>query len=275
MEILRYLPLSYLSWFLGALANLPLPRPLARWTILIFARAYRIDWTLASRPLESYRSIGEFFTRDLRDGLRPIAVAELVSPVDGKLRDCENLQSSGAITQVKGRQYTVSGLLANDPCAESFATGQLWNFYLSPSDAHHIHAPVDGAIVKTVRIPGKLWPVNDWALNSIDELFAVNERIVTYIQTSRGLVAVVMVGATNVGRVSLSYTLLETNQAPWKPKKVHCQLHQPAIPVVKGQKIGTFKMGSSVVVLCEGQRFEPIDLPRSRSVCVGESLVRL
>lgn len=273
MEILRYLPLSYLSWFLGALANLPLPQPLARWSILIFARIYRIDWTLASKPLHTYRCIGEFFTRDLREGLRPIAAVELVSPVDGKLRDFDNLEQTGAITQVKGKEYTVSALLAGDPYAEVLKNGQLWNFYLSPSDAHHIHAPVDGRIVKTVHIPGKLWPVNDWALHSIDSLFAVNERVVTYIQTSAGLVAVVMVGATNVGRISLSYAPIETNQAPWRAKQLTTLVHEQAIPVARGQKIGTFKMGSSVVVLCQGRRFEAINLPQLRLVQVGESLI--
>jgi phosphatidylserine decarboxylase len=240
--------------------------------VLIFARIYGIDWSLASKPLESYRCIGEFFTRDLRDGLRPIATSALVSPVDGKLRDCESLESTGAITQVKGKQYTVAALLAEDPYAEAFKNGQLWNFYLSPSDAHHIYAPVDGRIVKTVHIPGKLWPVNDWALHSIENLFAVNERVVTYIQTETGLVAVVMVGATNVGRISLAYASLETNQTPWKSKRLTSQVHEPAIPVVKGQKIGTFKMGSSVVVLSEGRRFEPVNLPKLRSVRLGEPL---
>jgi phosphatidylserine decarboxylase len=118
-----------------------------------------------------------------------------------------------------------------------------------------------------------LWPVNDWALHSIDSLFAVNERVITYIQTDAGLVAVVMVGATNVGRISLSYAPLETNQAPWRVKRLVTLVHEPAIPVVKGQKIGTFKMGSSVVVLSEGRRFEAIHLPLLRPVQCGESLV--
>jgi phosphatidylserine decarboxylase len=274
MDLLRYLPLAYISWFLGMLANMPLPQPLARWTILVFARAYSIDVSLASRPLDTYRCIGEFFTRDLREGLRPISEVQVVSPVDGTLRAFQNVESPGSITQVKGKDYTVSALLAADELSEKFENGQLWNFYLSPSDAHHIHAPVDGRIVKTVHIPGRLWPVNDWALHSIDGLFAVNERVVTYIETSDGLIAVVMVGATNVGRISVAYTPLETNCQPWKAKGLDVRVHEPAIPVVKGQKLGTFKMGSSVIVVSEGRHFTPVMSAEPRPVVRGEALVR-
>lgn len=250
MALLRFLPLAYLSWFLGKLANLPLPQPLARWSILIFSRIYGIDVEVAAKPLGAYRSIGDFFTRDVRPEARPIADG-IVSPVDGTLRSVEDIVSKESVTQVKGQTYSLGRLLAEDERADIFSKGQLWNFYLSPRDAHHIHSPVDGTIVRTVHIPGKLWPVNDWALHSIDGLFAVNERIVTYIQTERGLVAVVMVGATNVGRISLAYMALETNVAPWGKKTIRAFDHALGVPVARGQKIGTFNMGSSVLVVAQ------------------------
>jgi phosphatidylserine decarboxylase len=126
--------------------------------------------------------------------------------------------------------------------------------YLSPKDAHHIYSPVSGRIVKTVHIPGALWPVNDWALHSIDGLFAVNERVITFIESQFGLVAVVMIGATNVGKISLAYTALETNVRPWKKKSVQTIRHSPAVSVACGDKIGTFKMGSSVILITENRR---------------------
>lgn len=269
--MLRYVPLSYLSWLLGLLANLPLPQPFARWTIQIFAKAYGIDPKLAADPLSSFRSIGEFFTRDLRPELRPIQ-APLVFPVDGTLRSVQTLASDGKITQVKGRDYSVAKLLGDGPYVERLRRGQVWNMYLSPRDAHHIYAPVKGTIVATTHIPGALWPVNDWALHAVSELFAVNERIVTYIESDHGLVAVVMVGATNVGRIALQYMDLETNTAPWKHKEVKTFTHSPGIDVACGEKIGTFKMGSSVILIGERPLADGDRIQTPKGIQYGEGL---
>jgi phosphatidylserine decarboxylase len=265
------LPLAYLSWLIGKLANLPLPKPLSTLTVRIFSNAYGIDTAIATRPVGDFRSIGDFFTRDLRPDLRPISEG-FVSPVDGTLRSFQNIGSERTITQVKGKLYTVDSLLDGDPWSNRFSGGQLWNFYLSPRDAHHIHAPIDGRVIRTVHIPGKLWPVNDWALRSVDGLFAVNERIVTFIETANGLVAVVMVGATNVGRISSAYTRMETNLAPWIKKTTQSIHHDPAISVSRGAKLGTFKMGSSVIVLTEKSFARKADVDPCCSVRYGQAL---
>jgi len=272
MNLLRYLPLSYLSWFIGALANLPLPQPLSRWTIGVFAAAYGIDLNTATRPVNSYRSIGDFFTRDLKPELRPISEG-LASPVDGTLRDCIGLSPGALIPQVKGKEYTLAELLGGDPLVSRFENGSLWNLYLSPRDAHHIHAPLPGKIIKTTHIPGKLWPVNDWALNSVDKLFAVNERLVSFIETDHGLFAVVMVGATNVGRISLSYIDLETNKFPWAKHNIRSFDHDGGIAIKAGDKLGTFKMGSSVVLISEKRFSSESGGPMPRTVQYGESLI--
>jgi phosphatidylserine decarboxylase len=216
----------------------------------VFAGLYSIDPSMATLPLSGYRCIGDFFIRDLRPELRPIG-EPIVCPVDGRLRACSDLDAAGEITQVKGVQYKLSDLLGGDCLSDRFQHGQLWNFYLSPQDAHHIHAPVDGRIVKTVHLPGALWPVNDWALRSIPGLFAVNERVVTFIESELGLIAVVMVGATNVGRIKLSYLDVETNKAPWRRSIPQTFEHSSPIEVKRGDKLGTFKMGSSVILVTE------------------------
>lgn len=250
MKFLRYIPKSYLSWCLGSLANIPLPQPVAGWLVGIFARAYKIDPSSATREFKSFRSIGEFFTRDLKPELRPLGNGVLC-PVDGTLRRAEDIRADGTVVQVKDKGYSIAALLGGDGSAQRFAQGQSWNFYLSPQDAHHIHSPVSGSIVKTIHIPGKLWPVNDWALYNIEGLFAVNERVVTLIESEYGLIGVVMVGATNVGRIALSYTDCETNTRPWHREHQREIVHSPPIAIERGAKIGTFKMGSSVVMLTE------------------------
>jgi len=250
MNILRYIPKAYLSWFVGHLVRVPLPGPLARLSIKVFAWLYSIDISMATLPLSGYRSIGDFFIRDLRPELRLIG-EPVVCPVDGRLRDCAHLDASGTITQVKGIDYSLSELLGGDPLVSHFEQGQLWNFYLSPQDAHHIHAPVSGKIVKTIHLPGALWPVNDWALRSIPGLFAVNERVVVFIESDLGLIAVVMVGATNVGRIKLSYLDVETNKAPWRRSEPRTFEHAPPVDISRGAKLGTFKMGSSVILVTQ------------------------
>jgi phosphatidylserine decarboxylase len=270
VNITRLLPLSYLSWCLGALANLPLPQPLARWSIQIFARAYGIDVTTATEPLEHFRSIGAFFTRDIKPQERPLG-AGFICPVDGTLRQYCGLTPGQDISQVKGREYTLEALLGGDDFTRRLSSGALWNLYLSPADAHHIFAPIGGRIVKTVHIPGKLWPVNDWALHSVDGLFAVNERIVTYIETEKELVAVVMIGATNVGRIALGYMQLETNRRPWQAKAISKFEHTDKV-VSAGDKLGTFKMGSSVIVIAESYRASQPQGATPRKVRYGEVL---
>lgn len=271
MRWISYIPKSYVSWFVGTMANLPLPKPFANILVGWFARAYKIDTSLAQKPWTTFPSIGAFFTRDLRPETRPIDQG-IVCPVDGTLRSVEDVSSVGDVTLVKGKTYSVERLLGGDPLAKRFAQGQVWNFYLSPQDAHHIFSPIDGTIVKTIHVPGKLWPVNDWAISAVDGLFVVNERVVTYIDTPSGLVAVVMIGATNVGRISLAYTSLETNRAPWKTHKQREIDHAPSIPVARGAKIGTFKMGSTVVVVFERRLFDGPKAGERVSVTYGKGL---
>ena len=250
---LRFIPKNHLSWLVGTLVHLPLPRPLATRLIRRFARAFDIDTEAASRPLESYRSIGEFFTRDLREGLRPVG-PEPVSPVDGKLRD-RGPVVDGRIVQVKGRTYPLVKFLGEDADASRFEGGFYFNLYLSPRDYHHIHSPVSGEVVRCTHIPGKLWPVNDWSIGAIENLFAVNERVVVWIRTERfGLVAVAMIGATNVGKITVTFDDIVSNARRTKDPMVRD--YRSPKPVSAGDRLGTFHMGSSVVVLFEPGRVE-------------------
>jgi phosphatidylserine decarboxylase len=271
MFALKYLPKRYLSWCVGQLMHLRLPGPLARFSVRVFIKLYGIDPASARKPLAAYRSIGDFFTRDLRPELRPISGA-VCCPVDGTLRGVHPLDPGGEVPQVKGVSYSLMDLLGGDPLAARFAQGQLWNFYLSPRDAHHIHAPVDGRIVKTVHIPGALWPVNTWALNAIPGLFAVNERVVSFIESEFGLLAVVMVGATNVGRIKLAYGDLETNSRPWRRARQKSIQHNPPIVVTRGEKIGTFKMGSSVVLVSERRFLQCAGAAPNRAATNGAAM---
>ena len=254
---LRYVPKNHLSRAIGRLVHARLPRPISRRLVRWFADTYKIDVDAAGQPLHHYPSIGHFFIRDLAEGLRPIE-GDFVSPVDGVLRNF-GVIADGRIEQVKGKTYTLARFLADEANATRYENGAFFNFYLSPQDYHHVHSPVGGGIARSVHIPGKLWPVNDWSLANIDELFSINERVVTYIDCPLGRVAAVMIGATNVGKISVTYDSFISNSAD--VDRTIARDYTPAIPITAGAKLGTFHMGSSVVVLVEPRR---VDLERVR-----------
>lgn len=256
---LRYVPKNGLSRMIGRLVHLPLPKPLAKRLVRWFAGAYQIDTDAAGKPLQDYPSVGHFFTRDLAVGLRPIE-GDFVSPVDGVLRNFGTVDD-GRLEQIKGKTYTVAKFLGDESQARRYENGAFFNLYLSPQDYHHVHSPVSGSIAASVHIPGKLWPVNDWSLANIDELFSINERVVTYVDCSLGRVAVVMIGATNVGKISVVYDDIISNRP--RKSRMTPRTYDPPFPIAAGDRLGTFHMGSSVVVLVEPGR---IDLDRVRLV---------
>jgi len=254
---LRYVPKNHLSRTIGRFVHARLPQPIARRLVRWFADLYEIDVDAAGKPLHEYPSIGHFFTRDLREGLRPIE-GDLVSPVDGTLRGFGPV-TDGRLEQIKGKSYTVAKFLGDEAAAPRYEQGAYFNLYLSPQDYHHVHSPVSGSIIRSVHIPGKLWPVNDWSLANVDELFSINERVITYVDSPLGLVAVVMVGATNVGKISVVYDSFISNAAG--SDRTVTRSYEPPVPIQAGDRLGTFHMGSSVVLLLEPGR---IDLSRVR-----------
>lgn len=251
-RFLRYVPKNHLSRAIGRLVHARLPRPISRRLVRWFADTYQIDVDAAGQPLHDYPSIGHFFIRDLAEGLRPVE-GDFVSPVDGVLRNF-GVIDKGRIEQVKGKTYTLARFLADEANAARYENGAFFNFYLSPQDYHHVHSPLSGGIVRSVHIPGKLWPVNDWSLANIDELFSINERVVTYVDGELGRVAVVMIGATNVGKISVTYDSFISNSADID--KTVARDYAPPLPIAGGARLGTFHMGSSVVVLIEPGRVD-------------------
>jgi len=252
-NILRFIPKNHLSYLFGVLAAVCRPTFFARWLLENFVRQYSVDLESATRPLDEYRSLAELFIRDLKPGLRPIGEG-LVSPVDGTLRNCGQIKD-GQLLQIKGKTYSIAQLLQHDEFAARLSAGTYFNLYLSPPDYHHIHVPVSGEIVASSYIPGKLWPVNDWSVNSIDGLFTVNERVITYINAECGLVAVVMVGATNVGKITVEYDDYCSNTLPallpGAGSGIIQRRYQIPKSVKRGERLGTFHLGSTVVLLCE------------------------
>jgi phosphatidylserine decarboxylase len=253
LAALRRLPQGAMSRSFGRLADTPLPRAVRRPVLNTFARAVGIDPTEAELPLEEYTSLNAFFVRKLKAEARPWTLPAYVagSPVDGVVGQLGPIRG-GSIVQAKGRTYTVAGLLQDTREAERFMDGSFLTLYLSPRHYHRIHAPFGGTISKALHVPGALLPVNAPSVAHIPELFARNERLLCYIDGVLGRVAVVAVGAYNVGRISAAFDDLwrapSTNQ---RSTEVEVREYAPPRQVAAGDEIMAFHLGSTVVLLFE------------------------
>ncbi|MFH0946182.1 MAG: archaetidylserine decarboxylase [Planctomycetota bacterium] len=253
LRILRYCPRNLISRLFGGVARCTWPRFLARGMIRSWAGRFEVDLEEADRPLEEYPSLLAFFTRELKPGARPVAGGEelLVSPVDGRLGAFGEIEG-GRLIQAKGMEYSLAALLGADAAAAPFLGGKFLTLYLSPRDYHRIHSPAAGRIRESLYEPGTLWPVNPPAVATIPSLFAVNERVTARIDTERGEVAVVMVGATNVGSIRLTYADFVTNRGAGR----RVLQHVPPVLVERGDPIGIFQLGSTVVLLVGHSGFQ-------------------
>ncbi|ASG68473.1 phosphatidylserine decarboxylase proenzyme [Francisella halioticida] len=201
---------------------------------------------------DSYISFNDFFTRKLKDDVRPLNTDPTVitSPADGILSEFGNIES-GDLIQAKGKYFTTESLIANSSQTDftKFAT-----IYLSPKDYHRVHMPIDGKLTKMVYIPGNLYSVNKLTTNKIDNLFAKNERLICYFNTQIGEIAVIFVGALLVAGIE---TVWYGKVAPNYYKNIQTWDYNNDnfnIEFKKGGTIGWFNYGSTVIILTPGKK---------------------
>lgn len=197
-----------------------------------------------------YASFNAFFTRELRPGIRPIAEGKdvIVSPVDGAISQLGPIIEQ-SIVQAKGRSYSVEELLGGDKTlAEQYKQGQFATIYLSPRDYHRIHMPIAGKLKSMRYVPGKLFSVNPRTARAVPRLFARNERLICVFDTELGDVTLVLVGAIFVGSME---TVWSGQVTPPYGKTIENWTYEgdEALSFEKGQEMGRFNMGSTVVML--------------------------
>ena len=255
LTLLRFLPQASLSRGLGQLADVKLPPRLRAPVLGTVARALDIDLSEAERPLAGYSSINDLFVRRLKPGVRPIAPAEdsVVAPVDGVLGQLGPVRAGRAV-QAKGRDYELATLLCDPVLAARFRDGVFITLYLAPRHYHRIHSPTAGAVVRARHVPGGLLPVNEAAVWHVPDLFPRNERLIAYLQGPLGLLAVVAVGAYNVGRISAVFD--ERWRAPaWASNRrgsaAEERNYDPPPGFAKGEELMAFHLGSTVILLLE------------------------
>jgi phosphatidylserine decarboxylase len=245
-SITRFLPKNHLSYIVGQLVHIKWPGFINKIIIAIFAKTYSINLDEAEFPIENYPSLGEFFVRRLKPGLRPVAQSWALHPADSVITQAA-LITDGKLIQAKNKFYTVESFTKDSLALAKYVNGMFLTYYLCPTDYHRVHSPVDGQIVRAVHIPGALWPVNSWSTDNIHELFSINERVLVEIETDRGLVGMMFVGATNVGQIELSFdSQIRGNQLL---SEALLEKKYDNLFIKKGEEVGLFRMGSTVVML--------------------------
>lgn len=240
-----------------------------------FSKIFKINLSEAKvQDLSQFRTFNAFFTRELKEGIRPIDTTEqgLCCPVDGTVSQALNIQE-GEIFQAKGHSYTALELLGGDKAlSDSFQNGMFTTIYLSPSDYHRIHMPCDGKLTHQIHIPGRLFSVAPFTVNTVPRLFARNERVVSIFDTAYGRMAMVLVGAINVAAIETVWDGLVT---PPQGKSINTKTyHDQDIQLKKGEEMGRFNMGSTIVLLMESNNFDwTIDTTTGTKVQLGENLM--
>jgi phosphatidylserine decarboxylase len=279
LGLMKALPERGLSRAFGSAADIPLARPVRRVVLGSFARTMGIDLSEAELPLEEYPTLNAFFVRRLRQGVRswPSSPTTLACPVDGVVGRIGTI-AAGRAVQAKGHTYSVGEMLANGGEARRFEGGRFVTVYLSPRHYHRIHTPIPGEIRRATYVPGALYPVNAPAVLHVRGLFARNERLITYVDGALGRVAVVAVGAYNVGRISAAFDPFwtGTGRDAWvtnrrTPSPLE-RRYDPPVPAVAGEEIMAFHLGSTIVLLVEpGVELNP-RLEPGAEIRVGEPL---
>ncbi|WP_087506869.1 archaetidylserine decarboxylase [Neiella marina] len=245
-------PQHGLSRLLGRLAAAQAGTITTR-TIQWFIKRYQVNMDEAANPDPgSYDSFNDFFTRALKPGARPIDDAEntLVHPADGAVSQCGPI-NNGQIFQAKGHDYSATALLGGDgQLAEQFNQGSFATIYLSPTDYHRVHMPVDGVLRRMIYVPGKLFSVNPLTAQNVPGLFARNERVVCIFDTPVGPMAQILVGATIVASMETVWAGTITPPAGKQVFSWQYPAEGPtSVRLSKGDEMGRFKLGSTVIML--------------------------
>ncbi len=213
-----------------------------------FVRRYGVNMAeAANTDIASYPTFNDFFTRALKSGVRPLAQADLICPVDGAISQFGRIEGQ-QLFQAKGHHYSSTALVGGDAAlAAQFDNGHFATLYLSPRDYHRIHMPCAARLRRMIYVPGDLFSVNPTTARGVPGLFARNERVVCVFEGAHGPFVLVLVGATIVG--SMATTWHGAVNAPRPGHLSEWRYDDEPITFKQGDEMGRFLLGSTVVML--------------------------
>ena len=265
------LPKKALTVFAGWVASAKggaFTTALIRW----FVKRYNVNMAEAAAPdIASYATFNDFFTRALKDGARPLVTAGYLCPVDGAISQFGKIDGE-QIFQAKGHSYSTTALVGGDASlAAQFQDGSFATLYLSPRDYHRIHMPCDGNLRRMIYVPGDLFSVNPTTARGVPGLFARNERVVCAFDSADGPFVLTLVGATIVG--SMATVWHGQVNPPRSPQICEWQYEAGQVSLRKGEEMGRFMLGSTVVMLFGKDRlaFNP-EWTAARPIRMGEMM---
>jgi len=269
------LPHHLLSRLVHAFMRIRLA-PVKNTQIALIGSMVGVDWAEAKlKNISDFSNFNDFFTRELDAGLRPIDADPLsfICPSDGRVSQCGRV-TNDRLLQAKGRHYSIRSLLANDPYAAQFINGFFHTIYLSPRDYHRVHMPFGGQLQRMIHVPGRLFSVAPYTVRQVPNLFARNERVVSLFETTHGPMAVVLVGAMLVSSMETVWSGVVT--PPRGRKIVRLDWSRRDINLGKGEEMGRFNMGSTVILLLPPGAVSSLEHFESEdNVVMGERLGRL
>ncbi|OOF62748.1 archaetidylserine decarboxylase [Rodentibacter pneumotropicus] len=260
------MPQLYLTQFAGWFAKQKWGK-VTHLAIKAFAKKYNIDMSIAQKEqFNEYESFNEFFIRPLKDNARPINQnpTALCLPADGRISECGHIDSN-RLLQAKGHFFRLEDLLAEDKeLVEAFKNGEFATTYLSPTDYHRVHMPCDGTLRKMIYVPGDLFSVNPFLAQHVPNLFARNERVICVFDTEFGTMVQILVGATVTASIGTTWAGV-INPPRHNEVKTWTYEGESAVKLTKGQEMGWFQLGSTVINL-----FQENQVRLAEHLSVGE-----
>lgn len=270
--LLYIIPQHALSRFSGWLSKRQ-----ARWfklfSIRWFIRTYGVDINEATiTDIDAYPTFNDFFIRKLRPEVRPIIAdpSVIVSPVDGNISEFGDI-TQGKLIQAKQHDYQLHELVADVNLAERLQNGMYCTIYLAPQHYHRVHMPMNGRLTRMRYVPGRLFSVNTQSTAQVERLFARNERVICEFSTELGEMVVILVGACQVGNIA---TRWHGQVAPNSQRKIQVwEYTEQEITLAKGDELGYFTLGSTVIVLFPAQQIRwHSSIQTGKSLRMGEKL---
>ena len=272
-------PAYYFLWILprnsfnrlcGLVADTKFPRFLLTLLIRLFSWKYGVNLEESSKQVSEYKNFNEFFTRKLLPDVRTLDPDKeaVLSPVDGILGE-SGVISNEILIQAKGLEYRLADLLKDSEKSKLYDGGIFITIYLAPYNYHRIHSMVSGEVSQFCYVPGDLWTVSPLGVHHVPELFARNERLITFFETDKGECAFVKIGATVVGRIRVVYHDISSNRFGATFQK---SVLEPPLRVERGDEVGLFELGSTVICLFRPGQIELKDLKINQEILFGQAI---
>ena len=247
--------------------------PLTTFLIRFYIKFFKVNMQEASKQKpDDYKTFCEFFTRKLKPDIHKINKSKnaIVSSCDGKILEYGKIKDNKFL-QVKGKTISINEIMFYDKKIQNqYIDGSFVTIYLSPKDYHRVHMPFDGKLERTIHIPGRLFSVATHAVKQIKNLYCKNERLVCNFKNLDSKFAVIFVAAINVSSIETSWR--GEISPPYPKKTITTDYMKKKVILSKGDEVGMFKSGSTVILLFDRKYKLAESLKKNKLIRVGEKI---